>query len=86
MSGFTTEEKREFRFKKYAREHVPDFFVSLAWHTVLTELTVYLCGGTAFLYAFLLALAYTAGKWLYDLHYFKKEWLEMDVRDGNRQE
>lgn len=81
MASFTAEEKQAFRFKKYVREHTADFFIHLAFHTALTEIVVYLCGGTEFLYAFLLAAAYTVGKWLYELHYFKKEWLEADIKE-----
>jgi len=81
MRGFTAEEKREFRFKKYVREHMADFFISLLGHTLLTELVVCLCGGTRFWLAFLLALAYTIWKWLYALYIYKKEWLEVDVRE-----
>lgn len=78
MQGFTAEERVKFRFKKYAKEHVADFFISLMGHALLTELVVYLCGGTRFLYGFLLALVYTVGRWLYGLYWFKKEWLETE--------
>lgn len=84
MPGFTREEKVEFRFRKYVKEHAADFFISLLGHVLLTEAVVYLCGGTKYLAGALLALGYTAGKWLYTLYFYKKEWLEIEVRTGGQ--
>lgn len=79
MPGFTKEEKVRFRYRKYVKEHVFDFFIRLALHTALTEAVVYLCGGTKYLTGFILALGYTVGHWLVALYCYKKEWLEIDI-------
>ena len=82
MAGFTAEEKRTFRFKKYAKDHIGDFFVYLLIHLALTEAVVFLCGGTRYGRGAWLALGYTVGRWLYELRRFRKDWLELDIKEN----
>ncbi len=73
MAGFTAEEKRKFRFQKYLREHIGEFFICLLVHVALTELVVFLCGGGNYARGAWLAVGYTVGKWAYELNVYKKD-------------
>ena len=79
MSGFTTEEKRQFHLKKYIKDHLFNFCVRMVGNILLTLAVVYLCGGTNYVRGAILAAAYTIGGGLYSLRDYKKDYLDADL-------
>lgn len=82
-TGFTPEEKRRFLMRKYIREHIFDFVLSLVWSCLLVVLTVYLSGGTRYGRCILLAVAYTVVKAAYRLSWYRKDYLNVDIPKKN---
>lgn len=79
MSGFTTEEKRKFRMKKYIKEHLFNFMIGLVGNILLVLVVLYLCGGTKYALGILLTVAYSLGKDAYSLRDYKKDYLDVDL-------
>ena len=82
MGAFTVKERKRFRLRKHIKEKAFEYLLKLAGSILLTEAVVYLCGGRDFLRAALLAAGYTVGGVLYDIHHYKKEWLDVDIQDS----
>lgn len=82
MASFTAEEKKQFRFRKYIKEKAGEYVIKLAVNVLLTEAVVCLCGGSNFLRGAMLAAAYTIGGVLYDIRCYKKEWLDVDIKEN----
>lgn len=80
MSAFTTKERKSFFFRKHIKEKAFEYLLRLAGSVLLTEAVVYLCGGRNFGLAAVLAAGYTLGGAVYDLYYYKKEWLDVDTK------
>lgn len=80
-NGFTSKEKKQFRMKKYLKEHAFEFVVHFVINIIFVGVIVYLCGGTRYDIAFALAIVYSAVRVLYDVHIYKKEWLDVDIKD-----
>lgn len=78
MSSFTNQEKRQFRMKKYIKEHLFNFCIGMLGNILLVLIVLYLCGGTKYLLGVLLAAAYSLGKGLYSLRDYKKDYLDVD--------
>lgn len=82
-TGFTAEEKRQFRMRKYVKEHIFDFVLGLVCSCLLVVLTVYLSGGTRYGRCILLAVAYTVVKAAYRLSWYRKDYLNVDIPKKN---
>ncbi len=80
-TGFTPEEKRRFFIRKYIKEHIFDFVLSLVKNILLVGLVLYFCEGRNYALGALLAAAYTAGKGLYSLRYYRRDYLNPEISE-----
>lgn len=83
-SSFTAKEKKRFRLKKYLKEHAFDFGFQFAVNVAFVSLVIYFCGGTRYDIGFALAVVYSIVKILYEVHIYKKEWLDVDIKDEKK--
>ena len=81
MSAFTAKEKRDFRLKKYIKDMAFEFAVNAVKNVIFTELVVWVCGGSNYLMGLILALDYSVGWAAYGIVHFKRDWLDVDIRD-----
>ena len=82
MSAFTPEEKRKFRLKKYLKDKAFEFAILAVKNVIFTELVVWVCGGANYLMGLVLALGYSLGWMTFEVVSYKKEWLEVDIKDN----
>ncbi len=81
MSGnFSKEEKRKFMLRKHIKDHLFEYILDIIGPMVLTILVLYLCKAQNYIYGIILSLAYSLGKVLYNIHYYKKEHIDIDIK------
>lgn len=71
--SFTAEEKKQFRTKKYIKEHLFEYIFDFAVTAVFTCLLIYFIGGTKYGYGVLLSVAHSFGKSLNDIRVCRKK-------------
>lgn len=67
-------------FKKHIKEHLLEYILDFIGPILLTILILYLCKAENFIYGIVLSIAYSAGKLAYSLHYYKKEYINMNIK------
>lgn len=77
---FSKEEKKKFMLKKHLKDHLFEYILDLIGPAILTMLMLYLCKAENYLYGILLSLAYSLGRIIYNLHYYKKEYIDVDIK------
>ncbi len=77
---FSKEEKRKYRFNKHIKDHLFEYILDIIGPLLLTMLLLYLCKAENYVYGIILSIAYSFGKILYNLHYYKKEHIDMDIK------
>lgn len=82
MGAFTAEEKKKFRFRKHVKEKAFEFLMVFIKNIILTEIVVWAVGSDRFLTGFIMALGYSVGWMAYELINYRKEWLDIDIKDG----
>lgn len=80
MENFSKEEKRKFMLKKHIKDHLFEYILDIIGPMILTMLILYLCKAQNYIYGVLFSLAYSLGKVLYNIHYYKKEHIDLDVK------
>ena len=85
MGAFSAEEKKKFRFKKFVKEKALEFALIFIKNIVLTEIVVWAVGSDRFLLGLVLALGYSVGWMIFELLNFKKEGLDIDIKDGREE-
>lgn len=79
-SSFSEDEKRKYRLKKHIKDHLFEYILDIIGPLVLTMLLLYICKAENYIYGIGLSLAYSFGKVLYNLHYYKKEHIDLDIK------
>lgn len=79
--AFTAKERKRFQLKKYCKDHWFEYAVELVVNVLLVLLILYLCGGTKYLLGALMAVVYSIAKTLYTVYIYKKEYLDMDIKE-----
>lgn len=79
-SKFTNKERKKFMLKKHIKDHSFEYILDIIGPVLLTVLVLHLCKAQDYIYGILLALAYSVGKVLYNIHYYKKEFLDVDIK------
>ncbi len=79
-SKFTKEERKKFMLKKHIKGHLFEYILDIIGPLLLTIVVLHLCKAQDYIYGILLALAYSVGKVSYNIHYYKKEFLDMDIK------
>lgn len=77
---FSKEEKRKYRVKKHIKDHLFEYILDIIGPLLFTMLLLYLCKAENYVYGIILSIAYSFGKILYNLHYYKKEHIDMDIK------
>lgn len=78
--NFSKEEKRKYMFKKHIKNHLFEYILDFVGPILLTILLLYLCKAENFIYGIVLSIACSFGKLLYNLHYYKKEYIDVDIK------
>lgn len=79
-SNFSVEEKRKFMLKKHIKDHLFEYILDIIVIILFTILILYLCKAQNFIFGIVLAFAYSLGKVLYNIHYYKKEYIDVDIK------
>ncbi len=79
-SNFSKEEKRKFMLKKHIKDHLFEYILDIIGPMLLTMLVLHLCKAQDYIYGIILSLAYSLGKVLYNIHYYKKEHVNIDIK------
>ena len=79
-SHFSKEEKRKFMLKKHIKDHLFEYILDIIGPMLLIIFVLYLCKSQDYIYGIILSLAYSIGKVLYNIHYYKKEYIDIDIR------
>ena len=79
-SSFSKEEKRKFMLKKHIKDHLFEYILDIIGPVILTILVLYLCKAQDYIYGIILSLAYSLGKVLYNIRYYKKEYIDVDIK------
>lgn len=79
-SNFSKEEKRKFMLKKHIKDHLFEYILDIIGPMLLTILVLYLCKAQDYIYGIILSLAYSLGKVLYNIHYYKKEHININIK------
>lgn len=80
QSSFSQKEKRNYMFKKHLKNHLFEYVLDFIGPILLTVLLLYLCKAENIAPSILFAIAYSFGKILYNLHYYKKEYIDIDIK------
>lgn len=83
MSAFTNEERKSFLFRKHIKEKAFEFFLIFLKNIILTEIVVWAVGSDRFLLGLILALGYSLVRLISELINYRKEWLDVDIKDGS---
>lgn len=84
MSAFTPEEKKRFRFRKHLKEKALEFVLIFIKNVILTEIVVWAVGSDKYLTGLIMALGYSVGWVVYELINYRKEWLDIDIKDDKK--
>lgn len=84
MSAFTPKEKKNFRFRKHLKEKAFEFLLIFIKNAILTELVVWAVGSDKFLLGLIMALGYSLGWMIFELVSYRKEWLDIDIKDDGQ--
>ena len=84
MSTFTPEEKKSFRFRKHLKDKAIEYLIIFIKNIILTEIVVWAVGSDKFLTGFIMALGYSAGWVVFELVSYKKDWLDIEIKDGKK--
>lgn len=80
-SSFSKEEKRKYMFKKHIKNHLFEYVLDFIGPILLTLFILYLCKAEEIVYGIILSIAYSFGKLLYNLHHYKKEYIDIEIKD-----
>lgn len=78
-NSFSKEEKRRYMFKKHIKNHLFEYILDIVGPLLLTMILLYLCKAENYMYGVALSIAYSFGKIIYNLHYYKKEYIDVDI-------
>lgn len=84
MGAFTTEEKKSFRFRKHLKGKAAEYLIIFLKNIILTEIVVWAVGSDRFLTGLIMALGYSAGWVAFELISYKKDWLDIEIKDGKK--
>lgn len=79
-TAFTNEEKRKFFFRKYLKEHIFDFILTIVVNIIFVLIILYFCKGTDYLLGIVLSVVYSLGRIAYDIRSYKKDYLNIDFK------
>ncbi|MCI8352220.1 MAG: hypothetical protein HFJ58_01115 [Clostridia bacterium] len=80
MSAFSEKEKRNYRLKKHIKDHLFEYLLDIVGPLLFTMLLLYICKAENYIYGICLSIAYSCGKVFYNLYYYKKEHIDLDVK------
>ncbi len=83
MNKFSLEEKKKFMFKKHIKNHLFEYILDFVGPLILTIFILYLCKAQDFIYGIIVSIAYSTGRLLYNLYYYKKEYIDVDIKEAN---
>ncbi|HBA37947.1 MAG TPA: hypothetical protein DCY94_04430 [Firmicutes bacterium] len=81
MENFTVEEKRKFMFKKHLKYHTFEYILDIIMPSILTLILLYICKAEKILYGIIVSLVYSIGKVLYSIYHYKKEYIDIDIKE-----
>ncbi len=83
-SHFSEDEKRNFMLKKQIKDHLFEYILDIIGRMVLTMLLLYLCKAEDYIYGIVFSLAYSLGKILYNISYYRKERIDTDIKHSEK--
>lgn len=83
-NSFSEDEKRKYRLKKHIKDHLFEYILDIVGPLVFTMLLLYICKAENYIYGIGFSLAYSFGKVLYNLHYYKKEHIDLDINNTKK--
>lgn len=82
MSEFSKEEKQRFMLRKHIKEHLFEYILDLIMPVLLTMVILRLCGAQEYIYGILVSLAYSFGRIMYNIHYYKKQYKKQSEKEN----
>ena len=67
-------------FKKHIKNHLLEYILDFIGPVLLTVFFLYVCKAEEILYGLILSVAYSAGKLVYNLYYYRKEYIDIDIK------
>lgn len=81
MSHFTVEERKRYLIKKHIKDHLFEYILDFIGPMILTWMILRLCKAQEIGYGMLLSFVYSLGRVLYNIYYYKKEYVDVDVKE-----
>lgn len=78
--NFSREEKINYMLMKHIKNHLLEYVFDFIGPIILTALILYLCEAEKFSYGIIFSVAYSVGRLAYNLHHYKKEHLNIDIK------
>lgn len=79
-SNFSKGEKRKYMLKKHIKNHLLEYILDFIGPILLTALILYICKAEKYIYGIVLSAAYSLGSIIYNLHHYKKEYIDIDIK------
>lgn len=80
-SKFSKEEKKKYMFKKYIKDHLFEYIVDIVIAVIFTLILLYACRAENYIFGIILTIIYSMGKITYDLIHYKKEYIDIDIKE-----
>lgn len=80
-SSFTEKEKADFLLKKHIKNHMFEFVLEVIVNVAFADLIVYISNRNEYLFVSLLACIYSFAKILYNLRVFKKDYININLKN-----
>ncbi len=79
-SQFTVTEKRKWLLKKHMKDHAFEYILDIVITMAFAFLLLKLCKAEDILLGMLLSFAWASGRIVQQIHYYKKEYVNMNVK------
>lgn len=80
-SQFTAQEKRKWLFKKHLKDHAFEYVLDIVLTMVFAYLLLKLCKAENIVLGIFLAFAWSLGRSIRQIHWYKKDYLDMIVKE-----
>lgn len=81
MENFTVKERRGFMLKKHLKDHAFEYALDIIMPIIFTLILLYICKAEEILYGIVFSIAYSLGKVIYNIYHYKKEYIDVDIKE-----
>ncbi len=79
-TGFTVKEKRQWMLKKHIKDHALEYIFEILGTMIYTFILLKVCKAEYVLWGVVLSFAWSLGRVISQIRYYKKEYIDMDIK------